>query len=396
MTSPWWQGVPWFCVPPVYSAVPSRALVSALAAHANAGGVLAHATRALGSHLGKGQVVFTNSGTSALAMALKLAEARTGNANVALPAYCCPDVAAAATFAGQRIHLYDIDPKNLQPDWESLRQCVRSGAQTAVIAHLFGRPVDWRQAETIAAEYGALLIEDAAQGAGASCCGRPVGSLGSLAVLSFGRGKGVNAGGGGALIVSDELTENEVTSHVQPVSLGVSCLHLTRTALTQALSHPAVFGIPASVPQLGLGETRYRSLKELQRASLSTLALLPAALAKLATEAESRRNVERWYRQQLETQPRLLVTPSTEAAGDGALRLPARLDPGAGASLRRFGVARSYPRTLADYAEVAATLAHQNDLPGARELAAHLHTLPTHELAPLSLRQRLVARLRKF
>lgn len=379
----------------MYSAIPSWALARALAAHVNTEGVQELAAQALRAHLGKGQVLFTNGGTTALAMALKLAGARMRSANVALPAYCCPDVATAAVFAGQQIHLYDIDPDTLQPDWESLRQCLKRGARSAVMVHLFGRTVDWHQAEAIAAEFGALLVEDAAQGAGARWRGRPVGSLGSLAVLSFGRGKGINAGGGGALIVNGEMTETEVTSHMRPVSFGASGLHLARTAITQALSHPAVFGIPASVPQLGLGETRYRSLDELQRASLSTLALLPSALSKLAAEAERRRNVERWYRQQLETQPRLLISPSVELEGDGALRLPARLDPGVGVGLRRFGVARSYPRSLADYAEIAAALAHQYGLPGARELAAQLHTLPTHELAPLSLRQRLVAGLRQ-
>lgn len=395
MSAPWWQGVPWARIPPVYSAIPTRSLASALAAHANREGVREQALHALLTHLGNGQAVFTNGGTTALAMALKIAESRTISTQVALPAYCCPDVATAAVFAGQQIHLYDIDPDTLQPDWESLRQCLKRGARSAVMVHLFGRTVDWHQAEAIAAEFGALLVEDAAQGAGARWYGRPVGSLGSLAVLSFGRGKGINAGGGGALIVNGELTETDVTSHMRPVSLGASCMHWAQTAITQALSHPAVFGIPASVPQLGLGETRYRSVDELQRASLSTLALLPSALSKLATEAERRRNVERWYRQQLETQPRLLVSPSVEPEGDGALRLPARLDPGVGVGLRRFGVARSYPRTLADYSEVAAALAHRHDLPGAKELAAQLHTLPTHELAPLSLRQRLVARLRQ-
>ncbi len=35
--------------------------------------------------------------------------------------------------------------------------------------------------------------------------GRPAGAHGALGVLSFGRGKGVTGGKGGALLVNDEL-----------------------------------------------------------------------------------------------------------------------------------------------------------------------------------------------
>lgn len=392
MSGPWWKGIPWVCIPPVYSSVPPVALVSALAAHVRTG-VGEHATHALRNHLGNGAVVFTNGGTAALAMAFKVAETRTGSSHVALPAYCCPDVAAAAVFAGHRIHLYDVDPNTLQPDWESLRLAFREGARVAVVVHLFGRPVDWHQAEAIAGEFDVLLIEDAAQGAGARWRGRPVGSLGALSVMSFGRGKGINTGGGGVLIVNEGVTTSDAQDTLQPFPRGASCRHLVRTALTQVLAHPAFFAVPASIPQLGLGETRYHNLDALQQASLSTLALLPWALSRLAADTERRRGVERWYRQQLESRPELLVAPSAEPNADGALRLPVRLDPDVGATLRRFGVARSYPRTLADYGEVTSALIGTPDLPGSRELAAQLHTLPTHELAPLSLRKRLVARL---
>ncbi len=70
----------------------------------------------------------TDSGTSALTLALRVAEAAT-HAPVALPAYCCYDVATAADGAGVPFHLYDIDPATLSPDMESLRRAFEAGRQ---------------------------------------------------------------------------------------------------------------------------------------------------------------------------------------------------------------------------------------------------------------------------
>ena len=47
--------------------------------------------------------------------------------------------------------------------------------------------------------------EDAAQEAGATLHGRRLGSFGDLSVLSFGRGKGVTGGGGGALLYGEPM-----------------------------------------------------------------------------------------------------------------------------------------------------------------------------------------------
>ena len=84
--------------------------------------------------------------------------------------------------------LYDICPENLGPDFDSLRRAVEAGARTVVVAHLFGIPVDLDRSRALCAEFGATLIEDAAQGAAGQWRGRPLGTYGSLGVLSFGRG----------------------------------------------------------------------------------------------------------------------------------------------------------------------------------------------------------------
>ncbi len=49
-----------------------------------------------------------------------------------------------------------------------------------VVAHLYGHPVDLRQAQALADAAGSILIEDAAQGVGARYDGRPLGSFGGI------------------------------------------------------------------------------------------------------------------------------------------------------------------------------------------------------------------------
>jgi hypothetical protein len=81
---------------------------------------------------------------------------------------------------------------------QSLERLLQRGARVVVVASLYGFPVDWDAVAGVLAPYGAIAIEDAAQGDHAAWRGRPLGSVGPISVLSFGRGKGWTGGGGGA------------------------------------------------------------------------------------------------------------------------------------------------------------------------------------------------------
>ena len=89
---------------------------------------------------GTPQVALTDSGTSALVLALRIAAGDGGI--VALPAYACVDLAAAARFARVRVCLYDVDPRTLGPDLQSLSAALDRGARTVVVAHLYGFPAN--------------------------------------------------------------------------------------------------------------------------------------------------------------------------------------------------------------------------------------------------------------
>jgi dTDP-4-amino-4,6-dideoxygalactose transaminase len=338
-------------------------------------------------------VLLVGSGTSALTLALRPLR---GGA-VALPAYCCPDVATSAIGAGCRILLYDTDPRTLVPNWESVQRCLEAGAHGVVVSHLFGRIIDLAPARELVARYGAVLVEDAAQAAGGSRNGQAAGMQADVSVFSFGRGKGLNAGGGGALSVSAERWASDWNSQWPVLPMpgrfrGLAAV--AKTAAAEVLSQPPLYALPARMPALGLGRTIFHPPSPVHAPTAATRRLIFEALADEPTLLAARRSVEAWYYEKLIEWPELLVAAPQSGECSGALRFPIRIPQVVAQPLARFGVARSYPRVLRGYPEIQPhLLAPDVALPGAEELARMLHTLPTHGLLGEQDRQALVREL---
>jgi hypothetical protein len=325
-------------------------------------------------------VLLTDSGTSALTLALRAALVERPGRPVALPAYCCYDIVTAANGANAPVVLYDVDPATLGPDLDSLRAALRHQPAAIVVAHLYGIPVDLAPVEALAAESGALLIEDAAQGAGASYHARPLGSFGSLSVLSFGRGKGITAGRGGALLAHDERGQRlfeAVRSQLLPARRGVSELVMLKAQWL--LGRPSLYGIPASIPWLGLGETVYREPRPPRAMSRVAAAVLEATWPLAAREAEVRRaNAARLLRGGQRVGYVFMRVPAD--AQPGYLRLPllqmaAQLRPGDGS----VGMGPAYPRSLPALDRFLGGCVNRADsFRGAETLVARLSTIPVH------------------
>ena len=70
--------------------------------------------------------------------------------------------------------------------------------------HIFGHVVDIPALRDLCESRGVVVIEDAAESLGSRRVGRPAGSLGAAAALSFNGNKIVTTGGGGAIVTNDE------------------------------------------------------------------------------------------------------------------------------------------------------------------------------------------------
>ncbi len=331
------------------------------------------------------RVVLTNSGTNALAIALRAVVGDTGR-TVALPAYACYDIATAAIAASVRVILYDLDPATLAPEPDSLRRALATGPAAIVILHLFGIPVDVASIAILARANEAVVIEDAAQAFGASTAGRRAGTLGSLAVLSFGRGKGYTGGSGGALLANDEA--GTTLLHDVPVDLPsqVGWKPLALAAAYWMLARPSVYGLPAALPFLRLGETVFRRPESAGAIAATSRSML-GMLWNAAHESARIRHVTGKRLRDRITASRSWSTPNIRDNDyPSYLRLPVWSTRGqAGAELssgaHRLGIAPSYPMPLSRLQGFRDRCVNADErLPGAELLSERLLTLPTHEL----------------
>lgn len=328
-------------------------------------------------------VLLSGSGTQALTIAIQEARRREDpKAPIALPAFSCFDVASAAVGAEARVSLYDLDPATLGPDLESLERVLRAGAGVVVVAPLYGIPVDWQALALLAARHDAVLIEDAAQGHGAAWKGKRLGTLGNLATLSFGRGKGWTGGSGGAVLMRG-------STHFSPRDFSEPAFG-RRAAVTigviaqWAVARPAVYGIPLSIPMLRLGQTTYLAPRPIRSMTRSAAAALIATHRASQGEAEARRANAAQLLAAIADGSGTLKIPVHSENTAGYLRLPLRLAKGMAGlqdqqAVLALGLAPSYPKSLAELPQLATRLTGPERVRvGTQTLVKELVTLPTH------------------
>ncbi len=369
---------------PAYSPITARASLLAVAQALRLGDDPRPQLRALlEREYDAKSVLLCGSGTQALTIAIREARSRVDPASpVALPAFSCFDVATAAVGADARIMLYDLDPDTLAPDLESLERVMRAGSGIIVIAPLYGLPVDWSELSTLAERYDAVLVEDAAQGNGATWRGRRVGTLGEISTLSFGRGKGWTGGNGGAVLLRRGF--EEAISNIRTPHFAQEATNSLRLVVQWMLGRPTLYRIPVSLPGLGLGETTYRSPVNVTSISRSAAAALLATYEASKREAEARRISSNVMLSCLADSLQVRTFPVNTEAVAGYLRLPVRVTGGSGGLKSRgdalaLGVSRGYPSTLADLPQVALRLCGpDHKWQGSQTLVRELVTLPTH------------------
>ncbi|HEY7860011.1 MAG TPA: DegT/DnrJ/EryC1/StrS family aminotransferase [Gemmatimonadaceae bacterium] len=324
---------------------------------------------------GASGIALTDSGTSALVIALRATTPAGGI--VALPAYACVDVGAAALFASARVMLYDINPNTLSPDLESVERVLGNGARTVVVAHLYGYPADVPGVSALASAHGAAVIEDAAQGAWGSLSGTRLGAFGPLSVLSFGRGKGMTGSGGGSLLGIGARGREALALAGSLPGAPAGARALATAAAQWALGRPALYALPSAIPALHLGETIYHPAHEPCAITGVSASLVRAALARAEADlAVRRRNAEELVGAAAKVKSVRCITPISGGV-PGYLRLPIRVDAARSMSVA-LGIVRGYPDTLAELTELRSSLVGNEKIPGSLELQRTLVTIPTH------------------
>ena len=143
--------------------------------------------------------VLVGNATAGLFLALKAHD--LAGKKVVIPNGVCPNVPLSIYLDGAIPIYIDVSKDNLGLSLDDLRETPEVAAVIAV--HAYGVPCEMMELEAYCAERGIVVIEDMAVAQGATIKTRPVGSFGSVSVVSFGVGKVVDVGSGGAILTDD-------------------------------------------------------------------------------------------------------------------------------------------------------------------------------------------------
>jgi len=159
--------------------------------------------------VGTDYAVGCGSGTEAIHLALWAHGIGPGDVVVTVPNTCVPTV-AGISLTGAKVVLCDVDPETALMDPECLKAILEKNKVHAIVpVHLYGTPADLSRLAGLAASYGAVLIDDAAQAHDAVYRGRRIGAQGFTTCWSFYPSKNLGAfGDGGAVTTANpEIAE---------------------------------------------------------------------------------------------------------------------------------------------------------------------------------------------
>jgi dTDP-4-amino-4,6-dideoxygalactose transaminase len=169
------------------------------------------ASRKLAEMLGTPHVLLTPSGTHALELAM-LALRLQPDDEVIVPSFTFVSSANCVLRAGGRVVFADIvaDTLTLDPADVARKLSPRTRALMPVV--YAGVSPDLESLAELARGRGIEIVEDAAQGVGASYRGRPAGTTGGIGCYSFHETKNISTGEGGAFFTNSEeyLTRAEI------------------------------------------------------------------------------------------------------------------------------------------------------------------------------------------
>ena len=194
----------------------------------------------LAAFSGARHVVSCASGTDALLMVLMAKGVGRGDA-VFCPSFTFCATGEAVALTGATPVFVDVDEATFNIDAASLKRGIATAKKlglkpVAVIpVDLFGQSADHDAIAAIAAEAGLFVLDDAAQGFGASYKGRRLGSLGLATATSFFPAKPLGCFGDGGAIFTDDAELAEKLRSVRVHGQGSDKYDNVRLGLTGRL-----------------------------------------------------------------------------------------------------------------------------------------------------------------
>jgi UDP-2-acetamido-2-deoxy-ribo-hexuluronate aminotransferase len=164
----------------------------------------------LAAFCGARHAVSCASGTDALVMMLMALGVGPGDA-VICPSFTFTATAEVAVLVGATPVFADVEEASFNLDPDSLRRACATARATGlrprvvIPVDLFGQPADYDRINAVAEAEGLFVLDDAAQGFGATYKNRRVGALAPATATSFFPAKPLGCyGDGGAVLTDDE------------------------------------------------------------------------------------------------------------------------------------------------------------------------------------------------
>jgi CDP-6-deoxy-D-xylo-4-hexulose-3-dehydrase len=150
--------------------------------------------------------VMTNSGTSALFLAVELLDLPPGSEIITSV------VSFSATFApivrGGYIAAYvDVEYDTYNIDVDKIEEMISPNTRAMLIPNLIGNAPDWERIREIADRHGLKVVEDSADTLGAELRGKTTGSWTDISMTSFAASHIITSGGSGGLVAVNSEEE---------------------------------------------------------------------------------------------------------------------------------------------------------------------------------------------
>lgn len=165
--------------------------------------------------------VGVSSGNDAIILALMALGIGPGDEVITTPlAYL--HIAESITRVGATPVFADIDPRTYNLDVDQIPGRITDRTKAILPTHLFGLPANMGPIKALAEQHGLKVLEDTDMAIGAKFDGRPVGSLGDVASMSFYPTKNLAALGdaGACLTDDDDLAARLRTMRVHGIEKG--------------------------------------------------------------------------------------------------------------------------------------------------------------------------------
>jgi len=173
------------------------------------GSVVFDFEEAIKKYLPSKHVIATNTGTSALHIALDALKLKSSD-EVIVPSLTFVASVQAIVAAGAKPVFSDVEADTLNIDLKDVKNKITSRTKAIMPVHYGGLPCRMDELLYIRKEKGIRIVEDAAHAFGSVYKGKKIGSFGDITCFSFDPIKNLTCGEGGAVVTADDDLAQEI------------------------------------------------------------------------------------------------------------------------------------------------------------------------------------------